>query len=111
MRISDWSSDVCSSDLILQQFGIIVGAALSHQCETVGQADRAIKRRPAAALSGSRMVRAIPRKRQTVVAWRLRLPRAGVHNNPFVFVMNQKRKTHGYLSRMTIHTTEERSEG
>src|SRR3546814_18719216 len=104
MRISDWSSDVCSSDLcillqigrqrmtfqhvrqrvvkrrrifsepgfvisstkyqlhdrdhlrarlrldacILQQFGIIVGAWLSNQSETVGQADRDIKRPEAA---------------------------------------------------------------
>src|SRR3546814_3624613 len=32
MRISDWSSDVCSSDLVLRMFGII--------CEAVGNIGR-----------------------------------------------------------------------
>src|SRR3546814_5584985 len=35
-----WRARLRLDACILQQFGIIVGAALSHQCETVGQADR-----------------------------------------------------------------------
>src|SRR3546814_11790470 len=36
MRISDWSSDVCSSDLLGEELGALVGA------DHVGQADRRV---------------------------------------------------------------------
>src|SRR3546814_8699109 len=44
MRISDWSSDVCSSDLlataILEDFDIFVGEPLNGMTATQGPADR-----------------------------------------------------------------------
>src|SRR3546814_1842902 len=48
------------------------------------------------------MVRAIPRQRQPVGEWRIRLRRAGVHQIHFVWVLMRKRKRSGYLSRRTI---------
>src|SRR3546814_7299808 len=37
MRISDWSSDVCSSDLILQHFLAVVGQRIDGESAEVGK--------------------------------------------------------------------------
>src|SRR3546814_8134695 len=40
MRISDWSSDVCSSDLVDQALVAAVGEQSVHQCDVRTGADR-----------------------------------------------------------------------
>src|SRR3546814_14394275 len=54
MRISDWSSDVCSSDLLVraavdrdQQFGALRGEMLAHRRQPAILADRQAKLDPA----------------------------------------------------------------
>src|SRR3546814_13348278 len=38
MRISDWSSDVCSSDLLRLAMAILLGAAIGYERESQGKA-------------------------------------------------------------------------
>src|SRR3546814_10711333 len=44
MRISDWSSDVCSSDLVAAQWIVWQGAVGAERCERVAQASGRIAR-------------------------------------------------------------------